>query len=77
MSAMFHIIGRCSCSKFSHTDQPCGPETLKDFDEPLGLEFGIEVVIARIDSNRFQTNELRRSGHAQNVAVADDAEHIG
>jgi len=64
-------------SKFSHPDQSRGPEALEDFDEPLGLELGIEVVVARIDSNRFQTDEFRRGGNAQDVAVTDDAEHVG
>ena len=77
MSAMFHKIGRSSASKFCHTDQPRGPEALEDFDEPLGLELGIEVVVSRINSNRFQTDEFRRGCNAQDVAMADGAEHIG
>ena len=64
-------------SKFSHPNQTCGPEALKNFDETLCLEFGVKIVVARVDSNGFQADEFGRSGHAQDVAVADGAKHIG
>ena len=45
-------------SKFGDSDKARGSKSLQDLDEALGLEFCIEVVIARIDSNGLKPNEF-------------------
>ena len=58
-----------SLSNISDSYEPGRSEALKNFDEALGLEFSIEVVITCVDAYRFKSDEFRRRGNAENIAV--------
>ena len=61
-----------SLSNISDSDEPGCSEALKNFDEALGLEFSIEVVIPCVDAHRFKSDEFRRGGNAENISVPNE-----
>ena len=58
-----------SPSNISDSDEPGRSEALENFDEALGLEFSIEVVISCVDAYRLKSDEFRGRSNAENIAV--------